>query len=354
MSGLKSRLDQQPKPLPPLAIIALTRGGRELAARLAPRLQAEVIDSCPLGLAQTLAQIWPCCRGLVLIMAAGIAVRGLAPLLRDKLTDPGVVVLDETGRFAVSLLSGHLGGGNALARQVAALTGGQAVITTASDSLGLTALDLWARHHSLVLAQGTLTATSAALVNNGAIKVFSDLPGDLPPDFTVVTNPAQAELIISNRLPAAGSCQTVLCPRNLTMGIGCNRGTSAMQIEAAAQGTCRQSGLFFQAVGRLASIDLKQDEQGLLQFAAAHGLDLQWYDADLLNSVPGVSLSSAAKKATGAQAVAEPAALLAAGHHTLLIRKTKWKDVTIALAEMPTRLTAAYQSLAPAPVAPST
>ena len=138
------------------------------------------------------------------------------------------------------------------------------------------------------------------------------------------------------------------------MGIGCNRGTSAAQIEAAALETCRQNGLLFQAVSRLASIDLKQDEPGLLQFAADHGLDLHWYHADLLNSVPGVTPSPAAMKATGAQAVAEPAALLAAGTHTLLIRKTKWKDVTIALAEMPTLLTAEYQSSAPDPVAPTT
>ena len=338
----------------PIAILALTRGGRELTARLAPLLQAEVIDPGPQGLAQTLAQVWPHHAGLVLIMAAGVAVRAIAPLLNDKRTDPGVVVLDEAGRFAVSLLAGHLGGANDLARQVATLTGGQAVITTASDTLGLTALDLWARHHDLILVQGNLTTASATLVNNGTIKVFTDLLGDLPPDFMMVTDPAQAELIISNRLPTAGSSQTILCPRNLAMGIGCNRGTTAAQIEAAAKETCQRNGLQFQAVSRLASIDLKEDEQGLLQFAAAHGLDLLWYNADLLNSVPGITLSPAAQKATGAQAVADPAALLAAGCHTLLIRKTKWKDVTIALAEIPFRLTAGYRSSAPDPVAPST
>ncbi len=325
----------------PLAILALTSGGRKLAARLAQKLPAEVIDLEALGLAATLARAWPRCQGLILIMAAGIAVRAIAPLLRDKRSDPGVVVLDEAGRFAVSLLSGHLGGGNALARQVAAVTCGQAVITTASDTLGLTALDLWARHNGLLLVQGSLTAASAALVNSGRITVFTELPGELPADFTAVPEPARAELVIANRLPAEEGALAVLCPRNLVMGIGCNRGTSKEQIEEAALETCRRHGLLFSAVGRLASIDLKQDEVGLLQFAAAHGLDLQWYSADLLNSVPGVAVSLAAKKATGAKAVAEPAALLAAGTHTLLIRKTKWKDVTIALAEIPFRLTAA-------------
>jgi len=340
---LRLHSGNNPKPLLPLAIIALTAGGKKLAARLADQLQAEVVDPQPQGLALTLAAAWPAYQGFILIMAAGIAVRTIAPLLNDKRSDPGVVVMDEAGRFAVSLLAGHLGGANALARQVAAITGGQAVITTASDSLGLTAIDLWARYHGLVLVQGSLTAASATLVNTGRIKVFIDLPGTLPPDFVVVADPDQAELIISNRLPPAGSSQTILCPKNLAMGIGCNRGTTAEQIEKAARATCRQHGFLFQAVGRLASIDLKQDEYGLLQFAAAHGLDLQWYHADLLNTVPGVTSSAAVMKATGAKAVAEPAALLVAQTDTLLIRKTKWKDVTIALAQIATRLTGEYQ-----------
>jgi cobalt-precorrin 5A hydrolase len=325
-----------------IAIIALTHGGLELATRLAPLLQAEIIDPHPQGLAATVAHAWPRYDGLVMIMAAGVAVRTIAALLRDKHTDPGVVVLDEAGRFAVSLLSGHLGGGNALAHRLATITGGQAVITTASDTLGLTALDLWARAQGLTLTQGSLTTASALLVNQGRIKVFCELAGELPPDFERVAVPEGAELIISNRRPLVESEQTTLCPRNLAMGIGCNRGTSREQIELAAQATCRQKGLFFAAVGRLASIDLKQDEEGLLQFASAHGLDLAWFNAAELNSVAGVTPSPAAFKATGAHAVAEPAALLAAGTHTLLIRKITWKDVTIAIAESPTLLTAAY------------
>ena len=328
----------------PVAIIALTQGGRVLARHLAPHLEAEVVDPRPLGLVRTLAEAWGRYQGLVMVMAAGIVVRAVAPLLTDKRGDPGVVVVDEAGRFAVSLLSGHLGGGNALAKRVATLTQGQAVITTASDTLGLTSLDLWARHQGLVLTNGSLTTASAALVNHGRLRVCSDLAGELPPDFERVEAPEGAELIISNRLPPEGSPQAFLCPRNLAMGIGCNRGTPAAQIEAAANGTCCRHGLAFQAVRTLASIDLKADEQGLLAFAAGHGLDLMWYSAYQLNLVPGITPSPAVFKATGARAVAEPAALLAAGTQTLLIRKTKWKDVTIALAEIPYRLSAEYPS----------
>jgi len=334
-----------------LAIIALTRGGKSLAARLAAKLQAEVIDPQPVGLSATLSDAWPHYDGLVLIMATGIAVRTIAPLLESKRSDPGVVVMDEAGRFAISLLSGHLGGGNELAHLVAAASGGQAVITTASDTLGLTAIDLWARHNNLVLAQGSLTAASSALVNNRRITVFTDLEGPLPSDFLPVSSMEAAELIISNRMPPTHHALALLCPRNLTLGIGCNRGTSREEIEQAAMTTCHQHGFNFLAVAQVASIDLKNDEPGLLAFAAAHGLRQHWYPAGQLNAVPGVTVSSAVQKATGAKAVAEPAALLAAKTSTLLIRKTIWNNVTIALAETPVKLSAAYPSSAPAPAA---
>lgn len=326
-----------------LAIIALTSGGKKMAAQLALTLNAQLIDSGPQGLAKTLSEVWPQYDSLIMIMASGIAVRSIAPLLKDKRSDPGIVIMDERGHFAISLLSGHLGGANALAKQVAAITGGQAVITTASDTLGLTAIDLWARHHGLVLVHGSLTHASATLVNNGSIKVFTDIAGHLPADFQPVKTPQEAELILSNRLPSKIAGQTILCQKNLVMGIGCNRGTSMLQITQAAQETCRLNGLFFEAVGRLASIDLKKDEEGLLQFAASANLDLHFFTAEELNSVPGVSFSAAAQKATGAQAVAEPAAILAAQTDTLLIRKTTWKDVTIALAQRTIKLTGEYQ-----------
>ncbi|HEB69472.1 MAG TPA: cobalamin biosynthesis protein CbiG, partial [Desulfobulbus sp.] len=124
-------------------------------------------------------------------MATGIVVRTLAPLLQDKRLDPAVVVCDEKGRFAVSLLSGHLGGGNALARQVAAILGGQAVITTASDVLGRTALDLWAHALDLQVAdKRALTRIMGKLVNHGSVTLHSDYPlPELPDDITMQDDP---------------------------------------------------------------------------------------------------------------------------------------------------------------------
>lgn len=324
--------------LPPkrTAIIALTKGGSLLAERLAALLPGSEQIRSRGKVQETLARAWHDYDSLICIMAAGIVVRCIAPLLRDKTTDPAVVVCDEQGQFAISLLSGHLGGGNALARQLAALLNGQAVITTASDVLGQTALDIWARDLGLIVAdKGRLTQVMAKLVNSGSITLCSDyhpLP-PLPPDIVLTDKPEQADLRVTCRT-AQWPRQALLHPKVLVAGIGCNRNTPAAEIAGALRLTCAENGLAWQSVAKLASIDLKQDEPGLLAFAEQAGLPLDFYTAGQLNNVAGSSSSAAVFQATGAKAVAEPAAFLSAGGGPLLARKKKYPNVTVAIAEI--------------------
>ena len=330
-----------------VALLAVTDGGQRLAARIAQGLPGGEVIAARAGLGELLAELWPRYDGFVFVMAAGIVVRLIAPLLTDKQTDPCVVVVDEKGRFAISLLAGHLGGGNALAGRVAIITDGQEVITTASDSLGLTALDLWARGQGLAAeGRAALTRASAQLVNAGLLRVYLDgWPLPLPTDFVGVADPATADCIVSNRLGDWPAAALLLRPRNLVVGIGCNRGAAAADIETAFQEALAAHRLSELAVRNLASIDLKADEAGLLAFAESRKLRIDFYNKDQLNGVAGVSRSDTVLRATGAQGVAEPAALLSAGSDKLLVRKMKWKDVTIAVAEAPSTWSA------PAPAA---
>ncbi len=323
-----------------IGVLAVTDGGHQLAAQIAASLAHAKVISIRTTLAQELPELWGQYDGFVLVMATGIVVRLIAPLLKDKKTDPCVVVVDEKGRFAISLLSGHLGGGNHLARQVAEVTNGQPVITTASDVLGHTALDLWAREQGLAVNDNPqLTAASAKLVNSGALRVFTDIVAlPLPADFVIVADPVEADCVISNRFGLVGEGVLCLIPRNLVVGIGCNRGTAAADIEVAFAEALAAHGLAEQAVCNLASIDLKSDEVGLLAFAESRQLRIDFYNKDQLNTVVGVSRSDTVLRATGAQGVAEPAALLSADSDNLLVRKMKWKDVTIAVAQAPSTL----------------
>ncbi|WYD81415.1 MAG: cobalt-precorrin 5A hydrolase [Candidatus Electrothrix gigas] len=335
------------------AIIALTKGGNQLAQRLTTHLPESVIlsnlSTLPAlstlstkgNIHNTLAQAWQKHDNLICIMATGIVVRGIAPLLQDKQVDPAVVVCDEQGQYAISLLSGHLGGGNLLAQKVADILKGQAVITTASDVLGHTALDLWCRDLGLAVTdkQG-LTRSMAKLVNTGSVSLYSDyqLPS-LPKDITLTTELRCADLWITScteqQVEQQGSV-VLLHPKALVIGIGCNRNTPADEISNALDHACQVNKLARESVSKLASIDLKSDEPGLLTFARSHNLSLDFYTPEQLNQVQGIAASAAVLRATGAKAVAEPAAILCSGNGTLLVQKMKFPNVTVAIAEIRT------------------
>jgi len=322
--------------LPPeTALIALTKGGRKLAEQLAAVLHGSEIVRVQGGISRTLARAWQDYDSLICIMAAGIVTRCIAPLLQDKTTDPAVVVCDEQGQFAISLLSGHLGGGNELARQAAELLGGQAVITTASDVLGRTALDVWARDLGLAAAdKHRLTQVMAKLVNSGSVTLFSEHPlPELPADIVLTDRPDHADLLITCRTDWPPE-KALLHPKVLAAGLGCNRSTPAAEITEALRQTCAEHNLALQSLAKLASIDLKQDEPGLLAAADELGLPLDFYSAAQLNGVAGSSSSAVVFQATGAKAVAEPAAVLSSGGGPLLVRKRKYPNVTVAIAEL--------------------
>lgn len=322
-----------------LAILALSRGGCDLGRRLASDLDGEFF-ACKGRLAAVMAEVWGEYGSIICIMATGIVVRTIAPLLVDKYRDPAVVVCDELGRFAISLISGHLGGANALAQRVATATGGQAVLTTASDVLGKTALDLWCRARGLTpVDKAGFTRAMGRLIDRGTLTIWSHAPlGNLPEDLVAVAERSGADLIVDYRINTSDH-GTLLVPKALVMGVGCNRSTPKEVIAAAIQATCDQHQLHVAAIARLASIDLKADEVGLLECAAERGLAIDFYSKDQLNQVEGVASSEAVLRATGAKGVAEPAALLSAGVCArLLVPKMKWGDVTTAVAERETSL----------------
>ncbi|MDH4163223.1 MAG: precorrin-3B C(17)-methyltransferase [Nitrospirota bacterium] len=333
------------------AIFHITNNGLELSERLKSELPgAEILKFS----AAAVEKQWKNNASLVFIMATGIVVRTIAPLLKDKKTDPAVVVIDDAGKYVISLAGGHLGGANDLARKVAGMIKGEAVITTASDVNGLTAIDLWARDHDLVVENDNLLPlVGTRYVNNGALRVYPDqgLELQLPDDFLRVAEPRQADVIITNRRNAYGetpenegdgdkctidTCrvkgQLYLRPRNLVVGIGCNSGTPAEEIEAAVASTFAEHNLAFLSLCCAATIDIKAEEPGLVGFVRKQGLLLRTFRAEELNSVKGITPSDIVLQATGAIGVAEPAALLAAGEGRLLVQKQKKGNVTVAIA----------------------
>ncbi len=317
------------------AVLAITAGAVRLGEELAKQLEADFFP-CKKIFKQTLTKVWQEYEGIVCIMATGIIVRTIAPLIQDKQSDPAVVVCDEKGQFAISLLSGHLGGANELAHKVAKITKGQPVITTASDVLGKTALDIWCRENGLQYSNKKLfTQAMGKLVDTGSLAICSQYAlANLPADFTLTDEPEQADLIITSKITSYVN-KLHLYPRSLIVGIGCKRDTPAKAIQKAILSACKENDLAPQAIAALASITLKKDEQGLLEYAQENNSPLFFFTSEELNNVPGIEASSpTVQRITGAKAVAEPAALLAAGTTNLLVGKIKHPAVTTAIAEI--------------------
>ncbi|MBI5740040.1 MAG: precorrin-3B C(17)-methyltransferase [Nitrospirae bacterium] len=332
------------RPFAPTAIFYITNNGLRLAQKISELCPgARIIKFTSAGAIHELPRQWAECGNLIFIMATGIVVRTIAPLIKDKKTDPAVVALDEKGRHVISLLSGHLGGANVLAREIAASLNGDAVITTASDVNNLPSIDLWAEENRLVIENwNMLSHTSTKLLNNGALNVYvdQDIGIELPDAFINVDGPESADMIIvckgevTSPLPKS---KLYLRPKNLVVGIGCNSGTSGKEIEDAVKTVLRKNKLSFLSIHSIATLDRKGSEPGLILFAGKYDLRITTFTPAELNSAvsdqrSAIICSNAVFKATGAYAVAEPAALLAAGTDQLLVPKQKTGNVTVAVA----------------------
>ncbi|MFH1897716.1 MAG: precorrin-3B C(17)-methyltransferase [Candidatus Desantisbacteria bacterium] len=283
--------------------------------------------------ARLVPSLWDCCHAFIFIMATGIVVRTIAPLIRDKKTDPAVIVLDEKGEFAISLLSGHLGGANKMAKEIAEFMEGEAVITTASDVNGVISIDLWAAKNGFIIENCHLVPQIATkLLNNGTLQVYSVVEVEMPHEFLKVAELELADILITNKTSDRKD-QLCLRPKNLTIGIGCHPGTTAEEIENAVLKIFHEYGLSFSSVCCLSTINLRANEPGLITLGQKYQLSITAFTPEELNCVVGIPQSLIVFKATGAYAVAEPAAMLASGMSGLLVHKQKIGNVTVAVAE---------------------
>lgn len=350
------------------AIFAISRRGADLARRLQLQLGGDVFAAdrfrdvageraAPLAAGElrgALGRAFESYPALILVMPLGAAVRLLAPFLRNKQGDPAVVVVDEVGAQAIAVLSGHHGGANALARQVAIAVGARPIITTASDLLGLPALDLLGREHGWTIEDRSgLTRASAAVVNGEPVGVYQDA-GEEDWWTTASANltrygsidslaraSVDVRLVISDRrLPLGGidGPLVVYRPKTLVVGLGCVRGTTVDEIAELIRATFAEHALSESSVRCLATIDLKRDEPGLNVLAARRDWSVRYFTADELRGVGTLSApSQEVLRAVGVPGVCEPAALLAANAEALVVSKVKSPRVTVAVARIGAR-----------------
>ena len=360
------------------AIYAITKHGLELGKRLCEALPSadlyvstKLMDRAPdyarelgLPMGPTLSRTWKEYSCHVHVISIGAVVRMIAPLLENKKVDPALVCVDDAARFSTCVLSGHVGRGNAFAQRIADLLDAQAVITTASDVRGTLTVDILGRDLGWVLDDPDRNVTSgcAAVVNEERV-LFVQETGEpnwwpegktLPPGVEYCTSLDAIEpgaygmlLVVSDRsLGALGrgvvEHSVIYRPKSLVVGIGCDRGASPAMIQRGIEKVLEDCQLSAACIRNLATIDVKGDEEGLVEVATEKGWELQLYPAGELDMVPGVqNPSEVVKKYVGTRSVGEAACLLSSGAEQLLVPKTKYSEsegglnMTVALARIP-------------------
>lgn len=281
-------------------------------------------------------------RAVIFVSATGIAVRAIAPWIRDKMTDPPVVTVDEGAQFVIPLLSGHVGGANELARHIADWLEAVPVITTATDVNGKFAVDLFASaYHMTITDRKEAKNISAAVLEGKQIGVFSDLPIKKLPDGFVMDRWCEENICITVKdpsFPEKKASYLRLVPRAVVLGVGCRRGTDPEFMKEKVFAFLKEHGIDPTAVKAIASVDVKQDEPavlGLKQVFDGECLhqpcEQRFYTPEQLIQVPGDFKESAfVKKQIGVGNVCERSACAAGGK--LLVEKQAGDGITLAAA----------------------
>jgi cobalt-precorrin 5A hydrolase len=298
--------------------------------------------------------------GHIFIMATGIVVRTLTSLIEHKTVDPAVVVVDDQGQFAISLIAGHIGGANQLARQAAEILRATPVITTATDVNAKPAIDLLAAANGLKIENPScIKGVNLALLNDEPVRVYDPagwLGDNLPGSLTLTEDPGVASgpengshkssVRVDDILLDPVTDVLVLRPPSLVAGIGCNRHTSKEEIGGLLDMVLEKFGLARNSLSCLASIDLKSDETGLLALAADMDLPLQFFTKAALSGVQGVQTPSATvAKHIGVPSVCEAAAILSSRYGRLIVPKHNTRNVTLAIARRACVLSASVRAV---------
>jgi cobalt-precorrin 5A hydrolase len=344
------------KEMKKIATYALTPQGASLGKRInfdmegdlfLPKRISESYKGRPFDrLKDIVAENFSSYDGHIFIAATGIVVRAIAPLLKSKEKDPAVVVLDQDGRYVISLLSGHLGGANKMAEMVARSIGGQAVITTATDSAGLPSFDLLAKKRGLNIANlSGVKHVNMALLTGEPVQILDPedrlgLQEGGAVEFAIRWVEKKSEWIDDypgvwvtwrSKIPGDTEKRLVLQPRCLVAGIGCNRGTKSQEILDFIKAAFKENDLALESLNIVTTIEAKRDEEGLIEAARTLGVPLHFFSPEEIESIKVPHPSGVVKKHMGVSSVCEATALLKTGGGPLLVPKTKSRNVTLAV-----------------------
>ncbi len=327
--------------------ISVSEPGRELATRLPyPRTHGSVREA--------LKDNWNDVDGFVMFLSVGAAVRLIAPLLQSKSTDPAVVCVDDAGRYVVSVCGGHAAGGNRLANDVAGYLNAQPIVTTATDSLGLPALD----QLEGFTPRGEIAAVTSRILAGESLLIENPLSWPLPERLTVLTasngsDDVSARVVVTDESspglsspPAPSSLPTVvLHPRSLTLGIGTSSDATGADVIEAVETVLTTAGLARDSIDVISTVDKRRAHDAIVELSEHLNRPVVSFSPELLSTVDVPTPSQTVADAIGTPSVAEAAAVLATKDRSalgpsslgpsslgLLVKKTVFEKVTVAIS----------------------
>lgn len=324
-----------------IAIITITEDSQKLAESLKDKLNndptvitVKLFHKNIKNALKDIFQEYDCILG---IMAAGIMIRNICPLIKNKIEDPAVLVMDDQGKHLISLLSGHFGGANDISLKIAEFFGADPVITTATDVHGKMGIDSLARKYYLNIDNHkNIRNINSALIHDENVELY------VPPRYefifkdNMVKDSYNKQGSLNNNLRAVyGEKSIILTPKKIVFGIGARKGASKRKVIDAINEVVKILKLIPERIDALATGEMKKDEMGIIQTAEDLNIPLEIVSVDQIKSLdhPDCSSSSFVEKEFGIPGVSEPAALIAAGENSRLIfKKTAYDGITIAVA----------------------
>lgn len=279
--------------------------------------------------------------GLVFISATGIAVRMMSPHIKDKTTDPAVVVVDDLGRFSISLLSGHIGRGNELAEWIADLIGAIPVITTASDNRGIESIDMFALRNDYHMEDmESIKTITSMMVNEKKIGFYSEKDRVIHYDNLLlksslenINNEVEGVLAITSRKDLGITIPyTILRPKNINIGLGCRKGVEASRIIGAIRRVLEINNLSEKSIKAIGTVEVKKGEVGIIEAAKYFSCPLKIFTVEEISKIEDIfEKSQFVKDTIGVYSVAEPCAYLLGGE--MVSKQSKHNGITVSVTK---------------------
>ncbi len=282
--------------------------------------------------------------GIVFISATGIAVRMISPYIKNKIIDPAVVVVDDLGRYSISLLSGHIGGGNMLSQEIGNIINAKPIITTASDGRGIEAVDIYAKRNNLHMENmNSIKKITALMVEGKKIGFYSEIREkiDYPnliiasskEDMALMEGKVEGFLLVtSEKNMNLNIPYTVLRPLNLNIGIGCRKGVEGKDIIYSIIDLLDKNNLSRYSIKSIGTISIKKEEKGIIEASKYFNCPMNIFSKEEIREVDGkFQKSQFVKGKVGVYGVGEPSAYLSGGN--LIIGKTIYNGITLAVSK---------------------